>query len=121
MLKCNYDVERYYYAPSRKSPIVALDDHWLLTPQAQLTYAALDLDGNASLHRQFLGRARWSVSGERFTTAKENVWAEIGAGGTYNWNDGRYGMFAKLAAQSTLEQFAENYTISGNIAFKVKW
>jgi len=145
---------------------IALDDNWLITPQAQLTYAALDLDGFtdpfgakvaydnpdsltarigiaanyqsswqdamgftrqadlygvASLYRAFLGRNKWSVSGERFTTTEENVWAEIGAGGTYNWNDGRYGMFAKIAAQSDLDDFAQSYTISGNLAFKVKW
>ncbi|YBV98453.1 autotransporter-associated beta strand repeat-containing protein [Phyllobacteriaceae bacterium JZ32] len=145
---------------------IALSEHWLLTPQAQLTYATLDLDafsdpygarvgydrpdsltariglaanyqsawqdalgftrqadlyGIASLYREFLGRNKWTVSGERFTTTEENVWAEIGAGGTYNWNDGRYGMYAKLAAQTNLDDFANSYTISGNLAFRVKW
>ncbi|MBB2969803.1 autotransporter-associated beta strand repeat-containing protein [Mesorhizobium sp. RMAD-H1] len=145
---------------------IAISEHWLLTPQAQLTYATLDLDGFsdpygarvgydrpdsltariglaanyqsawqdamgftrqadlygiASLTREFLGRNKWTVSGERFTTTEEKVWAEIGAGGTYNWNDGRYGMYAKLAAQTNLDDFANSYALSGNLAFRVKW
>jgi len=40
-------------------------------------------------------------------------------GGSYNWNDDKYSIYGKGLVNTSLSNFADSYTIKGNIGFRV--
>ncbi|WP_153020080.1 autotransporter outer membrane beta-barrel domain-containing protein [Paramesorhizobium deserti] len=80
-----------------------------------------DLYGIANLHQEFLDEIKVKISGHPLENSEEKTWAEIGAGGTYNWNDDRYVLFGTLSARTGLTHPGDSYKFAGNAGFKVKW
>ncbi|GAB1580692.1 autotransporter outer membrane beta-barrel domain-containing protein [Phyllobacterium phragmitis] len=80
-----------------------------------------DLYGIVNLHQAFLDEVRMKFGGHTIESTEEKTWAEIGAGGTYNWNDDRYVLFGAISAQTGLAHPGESYKFAGNAGFKVKW
>lgn len=145
---------------------VAIDDHWSLTPQAQLMWSSLDADafqdvwgsrvsvhdgnsftgrlglaanyrndwkgedglmvntsvyGIANLYQEFLGGTRINVAGVNIDTDNDRTWAGIGAGGTYAWADNKYAVYGEGSINTSLNHFADSYTLKATAGFKVKW
>lgn len=147
---------------------IALDANWSVTPQAQLTYAALDtedlrhdfgadvflndndsltarlglavnydtvwrtaqgevrqasLSGLANIHQQFIDQAQTvDISGARLATGDDGrTWGEIGLGGTYRWQGGKYGVHGNVMTAGSLENFADSYSFGGELGFNIKW
>ncbi|MFQ0815913.1 autotransporter outer membrane beta-barrel domain-containing protein [Brucella anthropi] len=145
---------------------VAIDDHWALTPQAQLMWSSLDArtfqdiknnpfdleDGNslvgrlglaanyrndwkgadglmvntsvygiANLYQEFLGGTRINVAGVDFDTDNDRTWAGVGAGGTYAWADNKYAVYGEGSINTSLNHFANSYSLKATAGFKVKW
>jgi len=80
-----------------------------------------DIYGIANLHQEFLDEVKMKISGHPLESSEEKTWAEIGAGGTYNWNDDRYVLFGTLTAGTGLTHPGDSYKFAGNAGFKVKW
>ncbi|MBB2972181.1 autotransporter outer membrane beta-barrel domain-containing protein [Mesorhizobium sp. RMAD-H1] len=80
-----------------------------------------DLYGILNLHQAFLDEVRMKFERHTIESTEEKTWAEIGAGGTYNWNDDRYVLFGAISAQTGLAHPGESYKFTGNAGFKVKW
>ena len=144
----------------------ALDEHWSLTPQAQLHYSGVDFDGFtdvfdaavskeraaslqarlglsadyqnswrneqgglnrstiygiANLYNEFLNGTQVDVASVRFTNKSDRLWAGIGLGGTYNWNDDKYSLYGEGSVNTSLSHFGDSYTYKGTIGFRVKW
>jgi len=142
----------------------ALSDRWSLTPQAQLAYSSIDLDGFkdgfgslvsfdradslqgriglsadyqtshtgndgkavrthaygiANLYQEFLDGSRVKVSGVNFDTRNQRTWGGLGAGGTHSWADGKYSLYGEVSVNTSLQDFADSYSMNGTVGFKV--
>ncbi|MFQ0812354.1 hypothetical protein AVM02_03015 [Brucella anthropi] len=77
--------------------------------------------GIANLYQEFLGGTRINVSGVGFNTDNDRTWAGVGAGGTYAWADTKYLIYGQGTINTSLNQFANSYSLKATAGFKVKW
>lgn len=143
-----------------------LNEHWSLTPQAQLQYSNVDFDsfvdpfkghvsrkrgeslegrlglslehqdswfndegrinrsyvyGIANLYSEFLNGTKVRVDDENFINKRERVWAGIGLGGSYNWNDDKYSVYGEGSVYTSLKHFGDSYSYKGTVGLRVKW
>ncbi|MHC5232968.1 autotransporter family protein [Brucella sp. LJL56] len=77
--------------------------------------------GIANLYQEFLGGTTVNVSGVDFDTDNDRIWAGIGAGGTYAWDDDKYAVYGEGSINTALNHFADSYTLKGIVGFKAKW
>ncbi|MDR0251893.1 MAG: autotransporter outer membrane beta-barrel domain-containing protein, partial [Brucellaceae bacterium] len=61
------------------------------------------------------------VASVRFTNKSDRLWAGIGLGGTYNWNDDKYSLYGEGSVNTSLSHFGDSYTYKGTLGFRVKW
>jgi hypothetical protein len=45
----------------------------------------------------------------------------VGLGGTYNWNDDKYSVYAEVSANTSLQNFGDSHTVNGTVGLRVKW
>ncbi|WP_343799935.1 autotransporter outer membrane beta-barrel domain-containing protein [Paenochrobactrum glaciei] len=143
-----------------------LNEHWSLTPQAQLQYSNVDFDsfvdpfkghvsrkrgeslegrlglslehqdswfndegrinrsyvyGIANLYSEFLNGTKVRVDDENFINKRERVWAGIGLGGSYNWNDDKYSVYGEGSVYTSLKHFGDSYSYKGTVGLRIKW
>lgn len=77
--------------------------------------------GIANLYNEFLNGTRVDVSSVQFTNKSERLWAGVGLGGSYNWNDDKYSVYGEGSVNSSLKNFGDSYTYKGTVGFRVKW
>ncbi|MDR0219762.1 MAG: autotransporter outer membrane beta-barrel domain-containing protein [Enterobacteriaceae bacterium] len=141
---------------------------WSLTPQAQLTYSAINMDnfndsfgtqvkfnqsrsaklrvgttlnygqkwrdeqskkekaanfyGLVNVRQELLARKdSVDVAGTSFHGSNDRTWGEVGAGGSYSWNEGKYLVYSQATANTSLNSFADNYELGGKIGLRVAW
>ncbi|WP_160113694.1 autotransporter outer membrane beta-barrel domain-containing protein [Phyllobacterium salinisoli] len=87
--------------------------------QGRLTRA--DIYVIANLHHEFQEGSKIEVAGVSFASENDPTWGGIGTGGTYSWADGRYALYGDVSLDTSLENFADSYKISGNLGLRVKW
>ncbi|MFQ0814727.1 hypothetical protein AVM02_12525 [Brucella anthropi] len=80
-----------------------------------------NLYGIANLYQEFLGGTKMSYSGTAMSTDNDSTWAGIGVGGTYGWADGKYALYGEGSVNTSLNHFANSYTLKGTAGFKVAW
>ena len=143
-----------------------LNDHWSVTPQAQLNYTVADFNsftdvfgayvsreraanlrgrlgvsldyqnswqngqgmmnrsyvyGIANLYHESLDGTKVDVSNVSFYNKSDRLWAGIGLGGSYNWNDDKYSLYGEGSVNSSLKNFGDSYAYKGTIGLRVKW
>ncbi|WP_161492382.1 autotransporter outer membrane beta-barrel domain-containing protein [Brucella pituitosa] len=79
------------------------------------------LYGIANLYQSLIGNNRINYAGTRMASDDDRSWAGIGLGGTYAWADNKYALYGEGSVNTSLNHFADSYTIKGNLGFKVKW
>lgn len=77
--------------------------------------------GIANLYNEFLNGTKVDVSGVSFTNKRETLWAGIGLGGSYNWNDDKYSVYGEGSVNTSLKNFGDSYNYKGTVGFRVKW
>ncbi|UWF60512.1 autotransporter outer membrane beta-barrel domain-containing protein [Brucella sp. 2716] len=77
--------------------------------------------GIANLYYEFLGGTKVDVAGISFASRNDRVWGGIGIGGSYNWNDDKYSIYGESLVNTSLNNFADSYSIKGQLGFRVKW
>ena len=77
--------------------------------------------GIANLYHEFLDGTRVDVSGVSFASKQDRLWGGLGLGGSYNWNDDKYSIYGEGLINTSLTNFADSYSVKGNIGFRVKW
>ncbi|KAB2722380.1 autotransporter outer membrane beta-barrel domain-containing protein [Brucella intermedia] len=77
--------------------------------------------GIANLYGEFLDGSRVNVAGVSFDSRNERIWGGIGLGGSYNWNDDKYSVYGEGSIDTSLQNFADSYTLKGTVGFKVKF
>jgi fibronectin-binding autotransporter adhesin len=75
----------------------------------------------ANLYYQFQQASKIKVAGHNFVSENERPWGGVGGGGTYSWADGRYAIYGEVTIDTSLRQFADSYSLGGNLGFKVRW
>ncbi|OHV72809.1 autotransporter outer membrane beta-barrel domain-containing protein [Ensifer sp. LCM 4579] len=79
------------------------------------------LYGIANLYYDFRGTSTVEVAGTAFDSENEALWGGIGTGGTYSWSDGKYALYGETLVRTSLNQFADSYTLSATLGFRAKW
>ncbi|RAK26812.1 outer membrane autotransporter protein [Falsochrobactrum ovis] len=145
---------------------ITMDDHWSLTPQAQLVYSNVRFDsftdqfnghvsrekaaslqgrlgisadyqnswlndqgmmnrsyayGIANLYNEFLDGTKVDVSGVTLANERERLWAGIGIGGSYNWDDDKYSIYGEGSINTSIKNFGDSYSYKGTLGIRVKW
>nr|WP_247882124.1 autotransporter outer membrane beta-barrel domain-containing protein [Brucella intermedia] len=77
--------------------------------------------GIANLYGEFLDGSRVNVAGVSFDSRNERIWGGIGLGGSYNWNDDKYSVYGEGSVDTSLQNFADSYTLKGTAGFRVKF
>lgn len=85
------------------------------------THSRSHIYGNANLYNEFLNGSKVDVSGVGFSTRDDRLWAGVGAGGTYEWSDGRYALYGNVNVASSTESFGDSYALNGMLGFRVSW
>lgn len=75
----------------------------------------------ANLYNEFLNGTNVNVAGVSFRSRDERLWAELGVGGTYQWNKGRYGVYGNLSVAGATKNMSDNHSVGGMIGFRVQW
>lgn len=75
----------------------------------------------ANLYNEFLDGTKVDVSGLSLVNQRERLWAGIGLGGSYNWNDDKYSLYGEGSVNTSLKNFGDSYTYKGTVGFRVKW
>lgn len=75
----------------------------------------------ANLYHEFLDGTEVKVSDAGFYNKSERLWAGIGIGGSYNWNDDKYSIYGEGSVNSSLKHFGDSYAYKGTVGLRVKW
>ncbi|MCX5580522.1 autotransporter outer membrane beta-barrel domain-containing protein [Kaistia terrae] len=74
-----------------------------------------------NLHYEFLDGTQVNVAGTGFTSKNDDLWGELGLGGTYNWGSDRYSLYGDVAASTSLASFGDSVELSGRAGLRVQW
>lgn len=77
--------------------------------------------GIANIYHEFLNGTRVNVVETHFTSRNDRTWGGLGFGGTYSWNDDKYSIYGEGLVKTSLNSFADSYSVNGNVGFRVKW
>ncbi|MFD2651661.1 autotransporter outer membrane beta-barrel domain-containing protein [Brucella rhizosphaerae] len=77
--------------------------------------------GIANLYQEFSGNARMNYAGTPLANDNDKTWGGIGAGGTYAWADDKYALVGEGSVNTSLNNFADSYTLKATIGFRTKW
>ncbi|SUP85818.1 autotransporter protein [Yersinia pseudotuberculosis] len=73
------------------------------------------------LHNEFLNGSKVQVSGVEFATRDERQSVGLGAGGTYEWQNGRYAVYGNVNLLGATRNVSDNYAVGGTIGARVSW
>ncbi|WGJ08526.1 autotransporter outer membrane beta-barrel domain-containing protein [Brucella intermedia] len=77
--------------------------------------------GIANLYYEFLEGTKVEVADVSFANRNDRAWGGVGLGGSYNWNDDKYSIYGEGLINTSLNNFADSYSLKGNVGFRVKW
>lgn len=83
----------------------------------------LDLYGMIGVQQNFTGNSNLIlVSGTPFYTGGQTrTQLQLTLGSTYSWNDGKYAVFGTVETSGATKNISDNYSLSGNLGFKIRW
>ncbi len=74
-----------------------------------------------NLYQEFLDGSNILVAGSGFSQNRDNLWGGIGAGGTYSWANDKYALYGEGSINTSLQNFADSYTVKGNVGLLIRW
>ncbi|QVQ36958.1 autotransporter outer membrane beta-barrel domain-containing protein [Pseudochrobactrum algeriensis] len=83
----------------------------------------LDIYGMVGVQQNFTGNSNLIlVSGTPFYTGGQaRTQLQLTLGSTYSWNDGKYAVFGTVETSGATKNISDNYSLSGNLGFKIRW
>src|SRR5690606_33731305 len=75
----------------------------------------------ANLYYEFLEGTKVEVADVSLANRNDRAWGGVGLGGSYNWNDDKYSIYGEGLINTSLDNFADSYSLKGNVEFRVKW
>ncbi|MCL8000040.1 autotransporter outer membrane beta-barrel domain-containing protein [Brucella sp. 21LCYQ03] len=85
------------------------------------TLSRVNLYSIANLHREMLGDVSVKVAGDKFNTENDKTWGGVGVGGTYAWADDKYAVYGEGSVNTSLNTFANSYSLKATAGFRIKW
>ncbi|WP_186435622.1 autotransporter outer membrane beta-barrel domain-containing protein, partial [Xenorhabdus innexi] len=61
------------------------------------------------------------VANKAFSSRNDRLWGEVGAGGAYSWNNGKYVVYSQTSVNTSLNNAADNYEINAKLGLKIAW
>lgn len=77
--------------------------------------------GIANINYDFAGSNRVNVANTRINASIPRLGADIGLGGTYSWNDGRYAIYGAGSIGTLTDDFGHSNDIRGQFGFRMNW
>lgn len=77
--------------------------------------------GLANLHYEFLGATKVNVAGKSFASRNDRLWASLGVGGSYNWDDDKYSVYGEGLVSTSLHRFGDSHSVVGRVGFRIRW
>lgn len=83
----------------------------------------LTVGGIVNLYQQLNSTADTiNVSGVELATGKiDKTWGELGLTTNYSWMNDKYSVYGKITTAASLSNISDNYAITGNAGFRMKW
>lgn len=75
----------------------------------------------ANLYYEFLDGTEVNVAGTSFASKNDRLWGGMGIGGSYDWNDDKYSIFGEGLVKTSMHDFADSYSLEGQLGFRIKW
>ncbi|MNJ94473.1 AIDA-I autotransporter precursor [compost metagenome] len=76
--------------------------------------------GIANLYNEFFDGTSVTVGNQNFASRNDRLWAGLGFGGSYNWNDDKYSVYGEASYNSSLTN-GDSHGYGGTIGLRVKW
>jgi fibronectin-binding autotransporter adhesin len=96
-------------------------DHQRSWEQRSGGTARSHLYGFVNLDYEMLDASSVDVSGTSLLRRDDRLWGELGIGGTYSWNEGRYAIFSEISADTALSSFGESNKLKANAGFRMRF
>lgn len=80
-----------------------------------------NLYGIANLYQEFMSGNKVTVAGVDFDNGNDKTWGGLGLGGTYAWADDKYALYGEGSINTSLNNFADSYSVKGTVGLRVKW
>ncbi|MBP7000598.1 autotransporter-associated beta strand repeat-containing protein [Amaricoccus sp.] len=77
--------------------------------------------GIANVYYDLIGDTEVVVDGTGLSTEADRAWGSLGVGGTYTWDDGKYGVYGEGLVSTSLESFGDSYANSFTAGFRIAW
>ena len=79
------------------------------------------LYGIVNLNYEWLDGSVVDVSGTPIARRDERLWSEVGLGGSYSWNDGKFTIYSEISANTAVNNFGDSNSLRGNAGFRMKF
>ena len=77
--------------------------------------------GIVNLSYEWLDGAVAGVSGTPLRRSDDRLWGELGLGGSYSWNGGRYALFSEVSADTAISNFGDSNELKANAGFRIRF
>ncbi|WP_129794619.1 autotransporter outer membrane beta-barrel domain-containing protein, partial [Sphingosinicella sp. CPCC 101087] len=96
-------------------------DHQKSWAQRSGGTARSHLYGFVNVDYELLDASSVDVSGTALVRRDDRLWGELGIGGSYSWNDGRFTIFSELSADTALSNFGDSNVLRANAGFRMRF
>ena len=76
--------------------------------------------GIANIYNEFLDGTSVTVGDRTFASRNDRLWAGIGVGGSYNWNNDKYSIYGEGSYNTSLAS-SNSHGYGGTIGMRIKW
>ena len=77
--------------------------------------------GIANLEYETLDGSRVDVSNTPLLRREDRLWGELGVGGSYSWDDGRFTVFSEASANTALSNFGDSNSLRANAGLRMRF
>lgn len=77
--------------------------------------------GIANLYYEFLDGTSVDVGGVRLRSEHDQIWGGLGVGGSRSWGADKYALFGEISVNTGLNNFGDDYSLSGTAGFRMRW
>lgn len=76
--------------------------------------------GIANVYNEFFNGTSVTVGDRTFASRNDRLWAGIGVGGSYNWNNDKYSIYGEGSYNTSLAS-SDSHGYGGTIGMRIKW
>ncbi|OEO26590.1 hypothetical protein AX279_07215 [Pseudomonas sp. J237] len=77
--------------------------------------------GITNLYYEFLDGTQVDVANVKFNNRAARMRADVGVGGSYNWNDDKLSLYGEVSVDTSLNNFGDSTGVNGTVGLRVKF